>query len=335
MWHKILILFTYGATFNGQGFDSLTNKIIRRQFIYLNTTSELKLSCLNQCKINKTCGIVGIITIDTSNVVCQFSGIPRIALLTHSYRYIDNAERSEIYFTSSDSLVDGWMSGVAYFPLDNLMNGTNIIPTSGSSKSFESVTFSTTPQFSCSNQQQLSFLKILGSSGVTDYQIIFNNSLTIDFNIGFSISVWFNPASPSSYLPLIESYTDSAHTSRGFYIWIQGTSGQGIHTLLGDDRYWNSNKFNNFGIGQWHHVIMAANKSHATLYGNGSWIMTQPLVVSANMLYGHSVQIGRRNWPGDGANGMQFGGCIANLGFFNRYISLSEANTIYNWVWIK
>jgi hypothetical protein len=313
---------------NGLGYDSFSNKLIKTQFLFETTNVEQKLSCLNQCTnySHRKCNFVGVRKTNDNTFICQFSAIPRALLMAYSQRYVEDSNDAEIYYPSLETNPNGWILPIAYYPLDSITNGSNILLNMENKKVFDQVQFYSKPVYTCIFQLAGTYLKTTNSLEMVDHQIIFNNTLNMDFNTGFSISLRFNPQSRSSFGGLLYSYDSSSAYVLGVWIW--GTAYQGIAIdMSGVGTFtFNSPAFNRFAVDQWHHMIVAFNGTHCTLYGNGSWIMSSNWnLKKPNWTYGQYARIGRNM-------NSQFDGCIGHLAYFKSYLSLEEATFIYNFI---
>jgi hypothetical protein len=158
--HGLLMLSTC-ITSQGVPFDSLMNKIFKSQYVFQNITVDFKMICLNQCKNydGGKCGSVGVMMKTNSEpVTCQFSSVPRIFLLTYSNNYVVDYlgdGSAQVWYPAFYNQIPGW---IAYYPLDSITNGANILSQNGLINVPDKVKFNTPPVYSCPVSTKMSYL---------------------------------------------------------------------------------------------------------------------------------------------------------------------------------
>jgi hypothetical protein len=279
-------------------------------------------------------------TESTPLIICKLSAIPTIPLLALPYRYMFQGEGEDVYYLGgSPSLVE-LKPPVLFYPLDSLAGGQNM----GKTNQVNSLNFNSPANFTCpftstTTNSIINFLNIPTASPTLNYQIFLNSTISINMVPGGSISLWFKTTSDTTRGPLLEFYSSINHSSLILSLWYQ-LFGNGFHFII---QFLQTNvvvipsNFKNFTPNTWNHIVAAFNTTVLTLYGNGTWLMDQPITSNVSntsvQSLGYDGLLGLRKLPGNVLDNIQFVGCLGNVVVFDRFLSSDEVRVLYQWMW--
>ncbi|MDI6804608.1 MAG: T9SS type A sorting domain-containing protein [Bacteroidota bacterium] len=156
----------------------------------------------------------------------------------------------------------------------------------------------------------------------TDGYIRVENSASLNFQKGFSISLWFKPFELSRIQQLISKWYDGTEPDRGVALHIGGISDIAFG-VIGNSQvlYHNLPNFTS----QWYYVDAVWNDSVSTLYINGSQVasrITNGVFTNQNI----PLSIGTDIFP----LGTYFFGILDDIRIYNRAITQSEIDSLYH-----
>jgi len=162
---------------------------------------------------------------------------------------------------------------------------------------------------------------------------------------GFTVDAWINlssdPAFNNRYRPIVAVWNESENAPYGVRVWalvvepIPNTLGlKRLRFDTSNNYYYQQRNLvigGNLSSNTWYHVAAVNNVTHNLIYINGNLVGTRFIPVTsrgiANDFNKTYLNIGSARY---GANSYTFGGMIDEVEIFNRSLSQTEIQSIYN-----
>ncbi len=164
-------------------------------------------------------------------------------------------------------------------------------------------------------------------NAITD-KIAFPSSSAFRLTSNYSISVWYKATSCVGSADIWGVYEPDTGGQKGYGLFLSGTTFFfDIYYAGGSGRVtWS---YANAQNGSWHHLVLTYDGSTAHLYVDGNQQGTGQAISSTAAYAGNEYpHIGPHTWGGGTTDG--FIGSIDELGFWNKVLSSTEVEELYN-----
>ena len=133
--------------------------------------------------------------------------------------------------------------------------------------------------------------------------------------------IWFKKNSSDSGVgPFVEANAVN-YNQKLWYLWLYDTNTKLLIDICDFNLFFGYSKP---AIDYWTHVAFTISGTTATGYVNGTQVIQQTSNIP--FIFGNSLTIGIRFWPGNSLHLATFDGCLAHLAIFDRAFSSQEIN---------
>ena len=166
-----------------------------------------------------------------------------------------------------------------------------------------------------------------------DVKVLAASSLNVGSGNGLTLDLWINPTSASTTEPLIEWNNPAAGTPYGTHLWLSVVAAGEMYANLIDT----NGTFHTFAssgglivAGAYQHLALTYDKASgmATLYRNGVIVAGPTNLGSFTPQTSYDLYFGFR--PAGGLAGSRYTGSMDEIEVFNRALSQTEIQAIYN-----
>lgn len=260
------------------------------------------------------------------NKIYTHSGyITKIELTNNVYGYLGNSSLIK-YDYPSTGIPTGEPTGVSVDPYSDYVallmhfNMTGASPVFNDAVAFwklDDVTDSTVNSNTLTNNSSVQFVsgKVGNCAQFDTSNNLTVNPLSLTFNPSgeFTISLWINPASFSSYQAFISGPANTViiHTDAAGTLYCNNAASADV-TIN-----------NALELDTWQHIVFIKETGHSKVWINGTNIYDSPIGSSSNPTT--QISLGSL-WPG----GFQYNGKLDMVGLWNRALTQTEIDALYN-----
>jgi Concanavalin A-like lectin/glucanases superfamily len=254
----------------------------------------------------------------TQNKIYTHSGyITRVELLNHPYGYLGTSDLIKYDYVTTGTQNDPYSDYVTLLMHFNT-TGVDRFPTGALAFwKLDDVTDSINGN-TLANNGDVQFVagKIGDCAQFDETNSLSNNSLSSQFNPDgeFTISIWINPASFTSFQSFIGGQTFNIHTDAGATINFN-------NALQGDA----STPNGTLQLDVWQHIVCSVNATNSKIWVNGSVLYDEPTEVS----YSRSDRVVLGNYI-VGNTSFSYNGKLDMVGIWNRELTEQEIQQLYN-----